>query len=98
VAEVALTDLPRTDPELVVELDRIDETDPAPALMSVLLEAGLIAAADGPRRLVVTLETDSVFDAVRDALADGHYSVRRLERRTASLEEVYLASAGGPGG
>jgi hypothetical protein len=40
------------------------------------------------------LDSAAVYDAVRDALADGAYSVRRLERRTASLEDVYLASAG----
>ena len=35
------------------------------------------------------------YDVVRDALADGGYSVRRLQRRTASLEEIYLASSAG---
>jgi hypothetical protein len=43
---------------------------------------------------VVALETPAVYDVVRDALADGAYAVRKLERRTASLEDVYLASAG----
>jgi hypothetical protein len=94
VADGSMAELSNIDPELVVELDRLDEVDPAPALASTLQRAGLVAAADGPRRLVVALGSPSVYDAVRDALADGGYSIRKLERRTASLEDVYLASAG----
>jgi ABC-2 type transport system ATP-binding protein len=94
VADGSMAELSNIDPELVVELDRLDEVDPAPALASTLQRAGLVAAADGPRRLVVALGAPSVYDAVRNALADGGYSIRKLERRTASLEDVYLASAG----
>jgi ABC-2 type transport system ATP-binding protein len=94
VADGRMAELSNTDPELVVELDRIDGDDPAPALALALERGGLVATADGPRRVVIALGSPSVYDAVRDALADGGYSVRKLERRTASLEDVYLASAG----
>jgi ABC-2 type transport system ATP-binding protein len=94
VADGSMAELSNIDPELVVELDRTDEVDPAPALASTLQRAGLAAAADGPGRVVVAIGAPSVYDAVRDALADGGYSIRKLERRTASLEDVYLASAG----
>ena len=97
VAEGTLAELSRTDPELIVELDQTDGPDPAAALLSALRGYGLEATADGSRRVVVTITSESVFDTVRDALADGGFSVRRLERRTASLEDVYLASAGHPG-
>ena len=94
VAEGVMADLRQTVPELVVDLDRIDDPDPAPALALALCRDGLVATADGPSRLVVSLDTPSVYDTVRDALAQGRYSVRRLERRTASLEDIYLARAG----
>jgi ABC-2 type transport system ATP-binding protein len=97
VAEGTLAELSRTDPELIVELDQTDGPDPAATLLSALRGDGLEATADGSRRVVVTITSESVFDTVRDALADGGFSVRRLERRTASLEDVYLASAGHPG-
>jgi ABC-2 type transport system ATP-binding protein len=94
VADGSMADLQQTVPELVVDLDRIDGPDPAPVLAVVLNRKGLVARADGPNRIVIALDAPSVYDSVRDALADGRYSVRKLERRTASLEDVYLARAG----
>jgi ABC-2 type transport system ATP-binding protein len=94
VAQGELANLRQTPPELLVELDRSDGADPAPALVSTLQSLGLLATVEAPRHVVVPLEAPSVYDTVRDALADGGYSVRRLERRTASLEDVYLARAG----
>jgi ABC-2 type transport system ATP-binding protein len=94
VAEGEIADLGRTSPELIVELDRDDRIDPASALASTLQAAGLSVVVEGARFVVVALEAAWAYDAVRDALADGGYSVRRLERRTASLEDVYLARAG----
>jgi ABC-2 type transport system ATP-binding protein len=94
VADGGIADLQQTAPELVVELEDFEAAEPARLLVSALQGLGLSAAPDGPKRVVVVLEAPSVYDAVRDALADGGYSVRRLERRTASLEEIYLASAG----
>jgi len=94
VAGGGLAELSRADPELVVDLDR-DETDqdPASRLAGTLTEIGAGAMAATPTRVVVVLDTAAVYDVVRDALADGGYSVRRLQRRTASLEEIYLASS-----
>ncbi len=93
VADGGIAELRQTTPELLLELDPVGGPAPSELLIPALREAGLSAVADGPRRVVVALEQPSVFDAVRDVLADGGYSVRRLERRTASLEDIYLASA-----
>jgi ABC-2 type transport system ATP-binding protein len=93
VASGGIAELRQTAPELVVELDGLEGADPAPRLVAALEGAGLSATADGPKRVMVVLETAAVYDAVRDALAEGGYSLRRLERRTASLEDIYLASS-----
>src|SRR5437660_12360309 len=95
VAGGGLAELSRADPELVVDLDR-DETDqdPASRLAGTLTEIGAAATAGSATRVVVVLEGPGIYDVVRDALADGGYSVRRLQRRTASPEELYLASSG----
>jgi ABC-2 type transport system ATP-binding protein len=74
--------------ELLVEL-----ADPPPAAdraVAALVARGMAAVVDGPL-IVVALEGDVVFDVVRDVLADEGLSVRRLHRRTASLEDVFLA-------
>jgi ABC-2 type transport system ATP-binding protein len=94
VAGGMLEELRQTDPELVVELDSAIQADAAADLASRLRAAGLVANGDGPRRVVVTLQQEEIYDVVRDVLAEGAFSIRRLERRTASLEDVYLASAG----
>jgi len=94
VAEGEIADLGRTAPELIVEVDRAGGTDPADLLASTLQAAGLSVVVEGVGLVVVALEASWVYDVVRDALADGNYSVRRLERRTASLEDIYLARAG----
>jgi ABC-2 type transport system ATP-binding protein len=73
--------------ELLVEL----AGDEGPALVDALSERGVAAAVDGAL-VVVALEGDVVYDVVRDAVADLGLSVRRLQRRTASLEDVFLAS------
>jgi ABC-2 type transport system ATP-binding protein len=74
--------------ELLVEL-----ADPPPAAdraVAALMARGMAAVVDGPL-IVVALEGDVVFDVVRDVQADEGLSVRRLHRRTASLEDVFLA-------
>jgi ABC-type multidrug transport system ATPase subunit len=95
VADGGVAELGRADPELVVDLDWGDGlgTDPADRLVETLRLAGVAATAAAPSRAVVALEGPSVYDIVRDALAEGGYSVRRLQRRTASLEDIYLASS-----
>src|SRR5262249_31630911 len=98
VASGGIAELRQTAPELVVELEGADGPEPAPLLVSALQGAGLSAAADGPKRVVVVLESPAVYDAVRDVLADGGYSLRRLKRRTATLEDVYLASSAAAAG
>ncbi len=77
--------------ELLVELDGGEVA--AQTLVATLAERGAAAAVDGSI-VVVAIEGDVVFDLVRDAIADHGLSVRRLERRTASLEDVFLAGAG----
>jgi ABC-2 type transport system ATP-binding protein len=97
VAEGGLAELGQTAPELAVELAYDGGDDPAPRLAGFLIAAGTEAVVDGPRRLTVPLLSPDVYDTVRDALAEGRFAVRRLERRTASLEEVYLdRSTAGP--
>jgi ABC-2 type transport system ATP-binding protein len=94
VAAGVVADLAQTDPELLIELDSVDEPAPGATLAATLERAGLSVSADGPRRVVVVLDSPAVYDQVRDALADGSFSVRRLERRRASLEDIYLDRAG----
>jgi ABC-2 type transport system ATP-binding protein len=93
VAGGVVAELGQHEPELVVELDQTDGADPAPQLAEALQRAGLGAAVDGPRRVLVKLQEPSVYDSLRDILADGGHPVRRLERRTASLEDIYLATS-----
>ncbi len=94
VADGMVSELAHTDPELVVELDSVAGPAPAALLASALEDAGLSASTDGPRRVLVVLNSPSVYDQVRDTLAHGRFSVRRLERRRASLEDIYLDRAG----
>ena len=61
-------------------------------LVAALAERGVAAVVDGAL-VVVALEGDVVYDVVRDTLADLGLAVRRLQRRTASLEDVFLAGA-----
>ncbi len=94
VADGVVSELAHTDPELVVELDSVDGPAPASVLVSALEGVGLSASMDGPRRVLVVLDSPSVYDRVRDTLAEGCFSVRRLEQRRASLEDIYLDRAG----
>ena len=95
VADGGVAELGHSDPELVVDLDRGDDLGPDPAerLVEALKLAGVAATAAAPGRAIVALEAPSVYDIVRDSLAEGGYSIRRLQRRTASLEDIYLASS-----
>jgi len=80
--------------ELLVTLDGMP--DSAGALVAALAERGAAAAVDADDGLViVSLEGDIVYDLVRDTIADLGLGLRRLERRRASLEEVYLGAHSG---
>ena len=76
--------------ELLVELAGASARTDGEALVHALADAGVAAVVDGAL-VVVALEGEIVYDVVRDALAELDLSVRRLERRTASLEDVFLA-------
>jgi ABC-2 type transport system ATP-binding protein len=84
-----LADLRGVDrPELLVEL--YEQGPGRDRLVASLAEHGVASAVDG-RIVVVALEGDVVYDLVRDCIAELGLGVRRLEHRTASLEDVFLA-------
>jgi ABC-2 type transport system ATP-binding protein len=80
----------RGEEELVVQL-RGGEPQAA-ALVERLHRLGVAAAVEGTG-VVVALEGPVVYDLVRDALADAGASVHRMERRTVSLEDVFLRAS-----
>jgi ABC-2 type transport system ATP-binding protein len=80
--------------ELLVELAGADPSGDGAALVAALAERGAAGVVDGAL-VVVALEGEVVYDVVRDVIADLGLSVRRLQRRTASLEDVFLASGDG---
>jgi ABC-2 type transport system ATP-binding protein len=80
----ALEELRGGGDELIVEVD--GATD---ALVSLLMGAEVI----GPGRLLVPLADEGTYDVVRDAIASLGVGLRRLQLRTASLEEIYLEAA-----
>jgi ABC-2 type transport system ATP-binding protein len=80
----ALDELRGGGDELIVEVD-----GPTDTLLAVLPGAQPI----GPGRLLVPLVDDSTYDTVRDVIADAGLGLRRLQLRTASLEEIYLEAA-----
>ncbi len=90
----ALDDLRTAGGELLVEVD--GGALWSDRLVDDLAAAGLTARSDGPGRVFVLLDNPGVYDTVRDALAASGTGVRRLQARTASLEEVYLSAATGP--
>ena len=79
-------------PELLVEVD--DGAAAADKLAGALARRGLAAVAAGAS-VVVAIDADGVYDVVRDTVADLALGVRRLERRRASLEDVFMAAGEG---
>ncbi len=71
---------------LVVDVDAHGE-----ALAAQVRSRGLEVEVDG-LRLVVAGPTDAAADAVRDAAASSGIGLRRVQGRTATLEDVFLAS------
>jgi hypothetical protein len=87
----ALNELRGNGDELIVEVDGgLQQSD---RLVVQLAASGVAAHSLGPGRVIVTVPDPVVLDLVRDALADAGMGVRRLQPRTASLEEIYLEAA-----
>jgi ABC-2 type transport system ATP-binding protein len=86
-----LADLRQTATASEVLIDVDGDRD---VLLAKLTELGVSAAASDGTSVVATVTTDEMLDLVRDALADTGVGVRRLQRRTRSLEEVYLGASG----
>ena len=78
-----------TSNELIIDLD----ADPAALrqVATVLREGGLDVTVAGSR-IVCAAGSADAYDAVRDAVAGAGAGLRRLQRRTASLEDVFLAA------
>ena len=91
VASGRIDDLRGTDDEMIVELDT---RDGGVILVEELTKRGVAATEAAPGRVIVALEAAVVFDVVRDVIADAGLGIRRLQKRRASLEEVYLRTAG----
>jgi ABC-2 type transport system ATP-binding protein len=75
----------RTRAELLVE---VDGGEAAAASVAALLD-GLAVDIEGSL-LIVEFAGESTYDTVRDAIAEARVPLRRLQRRTRSLEDVYL--------
>jgi ABC-2 type transport system ATP-binding protein len=86
VAQGDLNVLRRGDSGLVVDLD----ADGAP--MAERLRAGGLAVEQDGAHLVIQGPEALVADAVRDAAVALDVGLRRLQRRTATLEDVFLAA------
>jgi ABC-2 type transport system ATP-binding protein len=82
----------RGEAELLVDIDGDDKV--AAQLVTALTKAGVAAVVDG-HMVVVALESDRVYDIVRDTVVSSGIGLRRLERRRTSLEDVYLAAGSG---
>jgi ABC-2 type transport system ATP-binding protein len=90
VADGGMEEIRSVGNDLVVE---IDGGDPAVAeLITALNVVGIVATPAGSGRVIVPVDGPQTYDLVRDALDDGGLAVRRLQRRTATLEDVYLSS------
>jgi len=87
VAAGALDTLRRGEAGLVVEIDGDVE-----AMATRLRAAGLTLTVDGAR-LVIDGAEDVAADAVRDAAVALGIGLRRVQRRMATLEDVFLAAA-----
>jgi ABC-2 type transport system ATP-binding protein len=87
----ALTELRGNGDEMIVEVDGgLEQSD---RLVARLTASGIMAHGIGPGRVIVTVPDAVVLDLVRDTLADAGMGIRRLQPRTASLEEIYLEAA-----
>jgi ABC-2 type transport system ATP-binding protein len=92
VASGPLDELTKGESGLVVEVDT-----GAGEMAGALTARGFDVHADG-RRLVVAGTVDDVADAVRDEAAGRDIGLRRLQPRTTTLEDVFLAAGRDPAG
>ncbi|MCU1375817.1 MAG: transporter ATP-binding protein [Actinomycetia bacterium] len=90
VAEGTLDELRTGDGGLVVDIDG----DAGP--LAFRLRAGGLAVEQEGSRLVVEGAEDVAADAVRDAAAHLDVGLRRVQRKTATLEDVFLAAERAP--
>jgi ABC-2 type transport system ATP-binding protein len=74
---------------LVVELD-----DGADEITADLVGAGLVARADGPRRILVVSDDARRFDLVRDAVAARGRALTRLEAARHRVEDMFRDATG----
>ena len=86
LASGSLEQLRGSGSEIVIE---IDEDAAVNQVVAGLTQAGVVVQVDG-RTLVVSGETDSVFDLARDVCAANGAGINRLTRRRLSLEDVFL--------
>ncbi|MFP5326036.1 MAG: ABC transporter ATP-binding protein, partial [Acidimicrobiia bacterium] len=94
VASGDLSELSAASEEVHVELSGANAAADAARLSAALTDAGLDARADG-RVVITTLAADANFDVLRDLLASLSLTPRRVQRRRASLEDVFFAGTGG---
>jgi ABC-2 type transport system ATP-binding protein len=65
----------------------------ADKLAAALRAKGVTATEDvGVGRLLVTVDSDKTYDTLRDTIAASGLSLRRLERRRETLEDVFFAA------
>ena len=79
--------------ELIVVLD--EQARAVARFVRKLTALGVAAAADGSGSVIVALEGPVVYDLVRDAIAELGLSLRSIQPRMSSLEDVFL-TAGRP--
>jgi ABC-2 type transport system ATP-binding protein len=90
VASGPLTELRGATTGTLIEVDERGEE-----LAAALAARGLTVSPEGRRLLVrADLHPDDLADRIRDALVDSGAPVRRVQPRSASLEEVFLDVAG----
>jgi ABC-2 type transport system ATP-binding protein len=83
----SMTSFTQVSQVLVVEVDEGSED-----LAAQLAARGLAPRQDG-RALLVQIETDATYDAVRDAVADLGLPLNRLEQRRRRVEELFRETA-----
>jgi ABC-2 type transport system ATP-binding protein len=79
-----LADFTKVSGVLVLEVD-----DEAEALAAILSAAGLAVVVVDQREVDVSVNGESVYDIVRDAVAQNNISLHRMELRRSRLEDIF---------